>query len=439
MVSDPSHLRSRKSNQAGFSLIEVAIGLMVIGILMGGMIAAYNVYVIQRQENDTKNRILVVQAALQKYVTRYGEYPLPADRSILIGTAGFGKQVAAAPTAVCTVNQNTTCVTPTGDVYIGDVPFATLGIHYQNILDSYGGKLSYAVSKELTSQAVGTFSDTAGAIDVLAEDGTTIYPVGLSKAHYFVYSAGRDGQGSYGTSGALRVACGAAVNGTDTENCDGDNVFRSNYDDSSGTDTQGKFVRYFVNGTSQFDDYSGYQNTLALGYWTLVPNLGELINTNSGKNVLIGGLTSTCNAPPDVTCIDPPRTRIEVKGSVRAQEEFRTKRLCDPNVASGCTDPGAVYGTVSPGQIAGMPAATGAAFTDASATGTTTYTSGGILCGDDKPLWAFYKTAGGGQQLDELCLNTVKISNTTSFYNYSCPAGEYATGISAAGTILCGP
>ena len=57
-------------NQSGFSLIEVALAVLVIGVLVGSALATYNVYMVARKDNDTKARIETIQSALSKYISQ---------------------------------------------------------------------------------------------------------------------------------------------------------------------------------------------------------------------------------------------------------------------------------------------------------------------------------------------------------------------------------
>ncbi len=435
--------QNRIHSESGFSLIEVAIALMVIGILMASAIQTYRIYSIQRQENDTKNHISVVQAALSKYLEKYGKLPRPADRNIPIGTILSGKE-AAIPTTLCTVSTATSCLATGGTVYVGDVPFSTLGIHYKNTLDPFGGKLTYAVTATLTDPT--TFSDNGGGIRVLADNGTDIFAGTTPKAQFFVFSAGPDNQGTYSSSGVMIAACGAAgTNGTDTENCNGDLIFRSNYDTNpANLDTFHKYVRYFANGANNFDDLTGYQNTVSSGLWSMAPNMGSLINTNTGLNVLIGDQPPTIpgtSCPGGILlnpygCYEPPLARMDVRGVVNATE-LRTKRIC--YATGGCPETFTLLpaGTLTPSHYVETPSTTGTF--NATKNGTN---GDGILCASNKALRGFSGSTG---DLGETCTDSFKVSNTSTLFPAAlfptgdCAAGEYAVGINAAGIIICAP
>ena len=425
-------------NQSGFSLIEVALAVLVIGILVGSALATYNVYMVARKDNDTKARIETIQSALSKYVASEGVYPLPADRDIPIGTAGFGKSVAAV-TLPCNTSPQKACVTTgVANVYVGDVPFATLGIRYENMLNSYGRKMTYAVSQPLTVSAA-TFTDAGGVINPITIDASgTQYPGGPPNnpfAHYFVFSSGPDGEGAYNLAGNLVAACGTAANGTDFENCNGDNVFRSNYDNNiaNAATTYKKIVRNYAAGATQFDDWSGYKNTSNVGLWNEAPGLGQLTNSNGG-NVLVGtpAFNVGCGAAP---CVNPPKTKLEVQGAVKATE-LRTGRLCYNTGACPLGGAGLPRNQLSPAHFGIVPNGTVPNVSGSANATSKGNDGGGILCGQNKSM-------RGWQNGDELCNNSVRAGNPNNYNNgaangcNTAVTGLYPTGITAAGAVKC--
>lgn len=420
-------IKTRDHTSAGFTLIEVAFALMIIGILVASIIQAYNLQVARALDNDTKARVQTIEAALKRFVDREKRYPRPADRDIPMGTAGFGVETALnpiPPAQNCAANPEKACVaTGGGTVYIGDVPFATLGLSYKNTFDAYGRKITYAVTAALTS--VGTFTDGGGVINPQNYDGGNLYAA-APFAHYFVFSHGPDGQGAYTLQGTLFRACGAAgTNGTDVENCDGDITFRSNFDNNTlaARTTLGKIGRNFATGANQYDDFSGYKVSAKSGLWAMIPGLGELGNNNNG-NVIIGTPDfAGCGTAP---CVDPPKTKVEVRnGAVRA-DALRTGRICY-NTGSCPLPTGVSRNQLTPSHFAGTPNIAGAA--DAGAP----YgrLGNGILCADGRGLRGFYSG-------DEACSVSTRAANPASFGNCNTAVtGLYPTGITAAGAVKC--
>ncbi len=169
---------ANRNKRDGFSLIEVAIGLLIIGIIIGPMINEWGVYKKQQEYAVSTGNIATIKTALQKYVLNTGTYPAPADPGLASSNANYGKEtsltlaalllVACAPdkTVVCkaTGYRNTDGTGGNDPVLIGDLPFATIGLPKNYAVDGYGRKFTYAVSGNLTDKYAGAFGDGNGVI-----------------------------------------------------------------------------------------------------------------------------------------------------------------------------------------------------------------------------------------------------------------------------------
>lgn len=434
--------RSGKSverhSESGFSLIEVAIALIVISLLMTPIIQTYNIYIEQKKIAITQGVNSIVRAALLKHYQKYGHYPPPADPSIAQGSPHFGAPVSLTSViSTCTATATTVCKSTTGwgsnEVLIGDVPFAALGIPYKSMMDGYGNKLKYAVTKSLADPA-SIFDDTQGAIEIRGSDGASIYPnASTPRAHFAVVSLGENGLGAFTIAGAQTAPCGT---GTIEEiNCQNSGTFRSNID-VGGT---GRAVISNGNGPSYFDDYVVATNTTSYGVWSYIPNSGLNIEARNGGNIRIG---PRCAG----TCV--PSSHIEVFGNVKASK-VHTTRFCASGQAS-CFDEKAVgtplpdppprrtagalgdVGFFSPTMLTIAPVARPtdlATYPDYSQGGVE---GAGIRCYDNHPL-------KGIRSYDEVCatgatssgmLTSPRIWEPTTITGVtSCPGTQYAVGI----------
>ena len=108
------------------------------------------------------------------------------------------------------------------------MPFRSLGIPDDNAVDGWGNLLNYAITESLTDKT--TFRQTGGAIDVVDEnDVSRLTPEGSTQ--YVIFSTGEDGAGGYASSGVPVSPCPVGL--LQTENCDGDAVFRDTYEHQS--------------------------------------------------------------------------------------------------------------------------------------------------------------------------------------------------------------
>ncbi len=115
-------------SDAGMTLAELAIALMVLGLIMGGALELYNRAHGQREIDLTYAHIDTITDALSVYVASHGRLPCPADPAADEMTLG---------------RERVTCDASTRE---GLLPFATLNIPRQTTMDGWGRYFTYAVS-----------------------------------------------------------------------------------------------------------------------------------------------------------------------------------------------------------------------------------------------------------------------------------------------------
>jgi len=76
-----------KGKARGFTLVEMAMVLMIVALLLGGLLPTISSQVEQRHENDTRKQLDEIQQALIGYAIIYGRLPCPAS-----GATGTGGQ-----------------------------------------------------------------------------------------------------------------------------------------------------------------------------------------------------------------------------------------------------------------------------------------------------------------------------------------------------------
>jgi prepilin-type N-terminal cleavage/methylation domain-containing protein len=351
-----------KTSQRGFTLIEITIGLAVLGLLMLPLIHFYNLHQIQERIRQSDGHLITIQSALQKFAIRNGRYPLPSAYGLGPGVANYGQEYgggipACAPgmTNICRTTGFRDLLPPAGNdpVLIGAVPFAALGLPQKISIDGYGRKITYAVSETMTVAA--TFQDDRGVIKIVDRSGGNTSGTN-NNAHYAVISHGKDGKGAFTQDGVLVQPCTPA--GQDLENCDNDGSFNNNFDFLP------EYVRYAVDppGAQHFDDYTRYSITTTGDTWTKTANAPDIYNRNTG-NVRIG--------PGGA-----PAAKVEVMGNIKS-DSLHTTRLC---LYGGCDTPGSTVGLAAPAYppkvfrpeiLGGIPNAANAA-----------KSGGGISCGD---------------------------------------------------------
>lgn len=231
----PIKKRTRTAHRgaAGFTLIEIAVVLMIIGLLIGGLIPTLSSQMESQRTNETRKSLAEIQNALVGFAVANGRLPCPADPAIATGQAGAGTE----RTPPC-VNGNST----------GVLPWATLGV---NETDSWGNRYTYRVTDyfadSIASSPVGGCSPppspaptqssfalcSAGTLDVrsAASGGTSI----ATNVPAVIISHGKNAAGAYTPQG---VQLPASTDADELENSDGsaDNNYVShtptpNFDD----------------------------------------------------------------------------------------------------------------------------------------------------------------------------------------------------------------
>lgn len=141
----------------GFSLIDLAIVMTIVGVLLAGFLATYKLYQTTHAMAVTEQNFNAIQEAIGTYVTVYKRYPVPAGYGLADGSEGYGLSAESAKIVNCgsVPASGTVCKGADGldskMVLVGVVPFADLNIAPEQARDGYGRLFTYAVSEDLTA------------------------------------------------------------------------------------------------------------------------------------------------------------------------------------------------------------------------------------------------------------------------------------------------
>lgn len=216
-----------RTDVSGFTLIEIAIVIIISGLLLSFFSAGLNIYFKQRALSTTAENLRNAEQSLKTFLEVNGYYPCPANRASKKGEATFGK---AAPLCMIDSKQVTTSsnradnpsVVGRDGIYVrvGLLPFRSLGLSDSEAVDGWGHILQYAVTEVLTDREI--FNPLSGSIDVVAEDRQSrLTPPGT--AQYVIFSTGEDGMGGYSDNGIPTGKCQPDL--LQSENCDDDAIF----------------------------------------------------------------------------------------------------------------------------------------------------------------------------------------------------------------------
>lgn len=243
----------------GFTLAELAVVLVIVGLLLGGLMIPLMAQTDLRSRSDTEKTLADIREALIGFAIINGRLPCPADRSIQTATnnAGMEATIGSGATLTCSCITGTTAKfggTACSTNASGVLPWTTLGLPES---DAWGNRFSYYVdsifsrgvnpvqstavspktwTKDATDHPCTFTPDYSGAptnsafalcsyasISILtaASGGTTL----ASGIPAIVVSHGKSSAGAWTTSG---TQIPGAAGDDESENADGDSSFVSN-------------------------------------------------------------------------------------------------------------------------------------------------------------------------------------------------------------------
>ncbi len=132
-------MRSRKYR--GFSLVEMAMVLLIIGVVMVIALPMTGAVIDSSNRSKTTTTLQGVQVALTNFVAQNRRLPCPADGALASTAANAGIEARTAVTGAC-------LLTPGGGAgqTHGVVPWVTLGISEAEASDAWHNRITYRVS-----------------------------------------------------------------------------------------------------------------------------------------------------------------------------------------------------------------------------------------------------------------------------------------------------
>ena len=222
-------MRCVTRKQKGFTLIELAISLVIIGTLSAAAIAAYTTYYQKKQITDTKFNVSDVNDKVASFLSKNKFLPCPAAPNDATATATDCSVAAPA----CPPAGGNVCDVPGAGgrfLRIGVLPVTVpmawpVGpatprqqlVNGDESFDGFHNKLSYAVMTDLAQNpAAYALAPVTGQIAINDPNGAVI----TNTARYIVISHGPDGAGAYSASGVRRPCNAASADGANCDDAD---------------------------------------------------------------------------------------------------------------------------------------------------------------------------------------------------------------------------
>jgi prepilin-type N-terminal cleavage/methylation domain-containing protein len=233
----------------GFTLAEMAVVLVIVGLLLGGLLTPLSSQTELRLRSDNEKALADAREALIGFAIINGRLPCPADRAIPTGNANAGVEatIAAGGPCRCTAAGSglasasivgVACNDTGPNSVTGVMPWATLGLQET---DAWNNRFTYRITTRFgrlaanqtifgcatpptpnppTNPANAAFAlCSPGDISIMATSGATI----ASNLPAVVVSHGKNGLGAWIPNG---TQTGGAA-GDELENADNDATFVS--------------------------------------------------------------------------------------------------------------------------------------------------------------------------------------------------------------------
>lgn len=330
--------------QQGFSLVELAIAMAVIGLLLGATLTLYQGYIRTKAENDTETRKELIRVAIARFVATNGRLPCPADPARAVTDVQSGTEECSATGEVHSVAGQRAGVGDHNTVLIGSLPYAALNMSIVDAYDGWGSSFTYAVSLNLVDKdkfnaghgVIGLKSyDTAGSLTDTRNPRVEGVNGRLANSYMFaVVSHGPDKRGAYTNAGRPMPACASGTR--DNENCDGDSIFLLS-------------PRSYASNSSFYDDafvLTDYVDT-SKDVW-YQPGMSRVFDATLHEDIL--QYSTAVDLPAEGTVVlghpydTAPSDRLWVDSSVRSKE-IHADQICDAS-GNNCYKP-SFYGHVT--------------------------------------------------------------------------------------------
>jgi len=403
-----------KMNNKGFTLLELALVMIIMGVMYAAVFSAFAHYQNIKKIETTEKTMKLLRGAFTEYAARTKHYPCPARRDLPTTDTNYGV-ADCTPTGLGLVRADTgrdvgedpPPATPDNEtILIGAIPFKTMEpellsnkLRPQDVIDVWGNKYGYAVTELLVFTS--TYNDAWGAIGVEDEYSESIISP-ENTAHLVIYSHGPNGKGAYTADGIDTNPCTfitlppsptpppGPVMLDELENCD---------------DDDGDFLSGLQNDSdiSHYDDILNYQVNQISDLWTTAGT--DEIQLSSGVTSRVNLYTNTNVGNVGVGVKNPIDEKLEFSSGFKVTDNVILSSVCSEG-GGDCMHISAITGEEPEMQCDPDP------------------------IGNPQP----------GQGVKTISENRVKCAPIFSIpVDDSCDPGEYVNGITSSGTVTCAP
>lgn len=419
---------------SGFTLIEICIVLIIVGIVMVPLFKMYDLYIKDQKRLKTLEAIdnsiaLLGTASVQSLLCPSDRGLPPGDPNYMMerrignsstqpcdlpayGITGVG--TCSPSGGICLVPglrdvNNDTLIDDMDAVLIGGVPSISLiqqvaanqssSTIYSNLgVDGYGNLLTYAVSVIMTDPGAIDDGYDLGNISLIDEFNAPTGGIN-GNADFVVLSHGMDGAGAFTTEGVIGTPCAGIGNSVDADNCDDtDATFRL------------ALGKYEAVGNTYYDDYIRTYKTGYGNLWDNMTDPGTGVITTHVRNTTLGNVGVNMSTPSE---------QLEVNGNIRTSHYARSNLICSASVPTTPTYPGRCF------DVRSITAP------DAATQSTIDCSAGQIMMG----LQTNFNAGTGRYTTTPQCRS--QNFTATQPMQATCPTGTYISGFKEDGHLIC--
>ncbi len=341
----------KKNSADGFTLIEMAIVIMVIGLIIAAFAPLYSLNQKNIKSSTTSVNVETVVSAIGSFRALHGRYPCPSSLTFTQNNPAYGREDCTDKSGTAIGNNINgmwieqskraafayrppfgPVVTQPPRVIVGFVPFRHLGLNERSAYDGYGNRIMYVVTEHLTCD--NCFAPDQGGIDIINDSGNTALDA-VGTAHFTVFSYGENGAGAFTKSG-VRLACPAGAV-TERENCD--------YDVSvaEADATYQIALTSTSNGNSNFDDVANYFTQFDIPLWQTSSTVASNIHQKPGGDVAIGMAPNNIDGKADIGGTVRAAVDVDEDPVTNPTGRFKVAEVCDM-LNGSCFEPKLIAG-----------------------------------------------------------------------------------------------